>query len=157
PSNFSNFYLAISKTNDARGAWWLYKFDMTLDGSTPTANWADYEGIGISEDKIVFSSQQFTFAADAYMYQKFRILDRVAAYNGSPLTFVDIFNYAAPAGGDVNDNFVTKPARNLSPGDNTIYCMCVRTGGGSGATARVTFRTITGPPSAPVLSTGNLV
>ena len=64
PSNFSNFYLVISKTNDARGAWWQYKFDMTKDGAVQTANWSDYEGLGISEDKIVFSGQQFTFAGE---------------------------------------------------------------------------------------------
>ena len=152
-TKFSNFYLAISKTNDARGAWWLYKFNMTLDGTTPTNNWGDYEGLGISDDKIVFSSQQFTFTTNNYQYQKFRILDRAAAYSGATLSYVDFFNYPAPPGGDINDNFVTKPARNLTAGDNTIYCVCVRTGGGS----HIAFRTITGPPTAPVLSTGNLV
>ncbi len=153
PTNFSNFYLAISKTNDARGAWWLYKFDMTKDGNTQTANWSDYQGLGISDDKIVFSGQQFTFTTNAYVYQKFRVLDRVAAYSGAVLTYVDFANYAPPAGGDANDNFVTKPARNLTAGDNTIYCLCVRTGSGS----RVTYRTITGPPATPALSTGNLI
>ena len=153
PSNFSNFYLAISKTNDARGAWWLYKFDMSKDGAVQTGNWSDYEGLGISEDKLVFSAQQFTFATNAYAYQKFRIMDRALAYSGAALAPVDIVNFAPPAGGDANDNFVTKPARNLTPGDNTIYCLCVRTGTGS----RVTYRTITGTPAAPTLSPGNLV
>ena len=69
------------------------------------------------------------------------------------LSYVDIFNYAAPPGGTVNDNFVTKPARNLTAGDNTIHCICVSAGGAS----HITYRTITGPPTAPVLSTGNLV
>jgi hypothetical protein len=151
--NFSFFYLAISKTSDARGAWWVYKMDMSVDGVTPTANWSDYQGIGVSDDKLVMSSQQRAFLDDSYQYQKFRVLDRAAAYSGGPLSFVDIVNYAPPVGGDVNDNNVTKPARNLSPGDNTIYCLCVRILGGG----RVTYRTITGPPSAPVLSAGNLV
>jgi hypothetical protein len=151
--NFSNYYLAISQTNDARGSWYLYKFDMTKDGSTSTNNWGDYEGLGISDDKIVFSSQQFTFTSNQYQYQKFRILDRVAAYSGATLSYVDIFNYPAPPGGTTNDNFVTKPARNLTGGDNTIYCVNVNTAGAS----HITFRTITGPPTAPVLSSGNLV
>ncbi len=153
PSNFSNFYLAISKTNDARGAWWLYKFDMSKDGAVQTTNWADYQGLGISDDKIVFSSQQFTFAGDSYRYQKLRILDRAAAYSGAVLTYVDIANFSAPPGGDTNDNFVTKPARNLTSGDNTIHLLCVRTGSGS----RVTYRTLTGPPATPTLATVNLV
>jgi len=153
PSNFSNFYLAVSQTNDARGLWYTYKFDMSKDGSTQTTNWSDYQGLGISDDKIVFSAQQFSFAANTYQYAKFRIIDRAAAYSGGTLSYVDIANFAAPVGGNANDNFVTKPARNLTAGDNNIYCVCVRTGGGS----YVTWRTITGPPSAPVLSTGNLI
>src|ERR1041384_6781038 len=116
---------------------------MTKDGTTQTTNWGDYEGLGISDDKIVFSSQQFSFGGNAYQYQKFRILDRAAAYSGATLSFVDIFNFAAPPGGDINDNFVTKPARNLTARDNTIYLLNIRTGSGS----HVTYRTLTGPPA----------
>jgi hypothetical protein len=151
--NFSKFYLAVSQTNDARGAWWTYAFDMTLDGSNPTNNWGDYQGLGVSEDKIVFSSQQFSFGGNLFQYSKFRVIDRAAAYSGAALTYVDFAPVATPPGGDTFDVFVTKPARNLTPGDNTIYCLCVRTAGGT----RVAYRTITGPPSAPVLSNGNLV
>ncbi len=153
PSNFSNFYLAISQTNDARGLWFTYKFDMTKDGNIQTSNWGDYQGLGISDDKIVFSSQQFTFATNAYVYQKLRVLDRALAYTGVPLSFVDIVNFAAPPGGDSNDNFVTKPARNLTLGENTIHLLCVRTGSGS----RVTYRTLTGPPATAALATVNTV
>jgi hypothetical protein len=151
--NFSKFYLAISQTNDARGLWWRYAFDMSLDGATPTTNWGDYQGLGISDDKIVFSSQQFGFADNLYKYAKFRILDRAAAYSGAALGYVDIVNFAPPAGGNSGDVFVTKPARNLTPGDNTIHCLNVRTGGGT----RVTYRTITGPPATASLSAGNMV
>src|SRR4029077_10564751 len=101
----------------------------------------DLQGLGISEDKLVMSSQQRAFLDDSYQYQKFRVLDRAAAYSGAALSPVDIFNFAPPVGGDVNDNNVTKPARNLSAGDNTIYCLCVRVFGGS----RIAHRTITGP------------
>lgn len=153
PSNFSNFYLAISQTNDARGAWFLYKFDMSKDGNVQTTNWSDYQGLGVSDDKIVFSGQQFSFAGNAYQYQKLRIIDRALAYTGAPLTYVDIVNFAAPPGGDTNDNFVTKPARNLTLGENTIHLLCVRTGSGS----RVTYRTLTGPPATAALATVNTV
>src|SRR5262249_26119753 len=151
--NTSFFYLAVSQTSDARGAWWVYRLDMTKDGAAVTANYGDFPGLGLSEDKLVLSSQQRAFLDDSYQYQKFRVLDRAVAYGGGPITYVDLFNFAPPAGGRVNDNLVTKPARNLSPGDNTIYCLCVRAAGG----ARVTYRTITGAPGAPVLAAGNLV
>jgi hypothetical protein len=151
--NFSKFYLAISQTNDARGAWWTYAFDMRLDGAVLTNNWGDYQGLGVSDDKIVFSSQQFSFGGNIYQHSKFRVLDRAAAYAGTPLTYVDIVPVPAPPGGTVNDVFVTKPARNLTLGDNTVHCVNVRTSGGN----RITYRTITGPPGSPVLSAGNFV
>ena len=151
--NYSSFYLAISKTNDARGQWWLYKFDMTKDGTTPTLNWGDYQALGVSDDKIAMTAQMFNFGGNAYQYQKVRVLDRAAAYAGQTLTYVDFANFGPPPGGDQQDVFVTKAARNLSAGDNTIHLLCIRTQGG----VNVTYRTITGSPSAPTLSAGTLV
>lgn len=152
-STWSYFYLAISKTNDARGQWWRYRFDMTLDGTTPSGNWADYQSLGVSDDKIAMTAQMFGLAGDAYQYQKVRIIDRAAAYAGLPVTYADFADFGPPPGGDQWDTFVTKAARNLSPGDNTIHLLCVRTIGG----VNVTYRTITGTPSDPALSAGVIV
>jgi len=150
---YSNYYLAISQTNDARGSWWIYKLDMTLDGSTGTSNWSDYPSLGVSDDKIALTGQQFSFGGNLYQYQKIRILDRAAAYSGATLAYVDLVNFATPPGGDSYDVFVTKAARNLTAGDPVIHCLNVRVVGGS----NVTYREVTGPPSAPVISAGNRV
>lgn len=152
PVPYSSFYLAVSQTTDARGLWYLYKFDMSKDGTNQTSNWGDYQALGISEDKIAFTSQQFRFSDNSYAYQKIRIIDRVLAYSGASLSFVDFVQFNAPSGLP-SDVFVTKAGRNLTAGDNTIHCLCVRTNGGS----NVTYRTVTGPPSAPVLSAGFIV
>lgn len=151
--SWSYFYLAISKTNDARGQWWRYKFDMTLDGTTPSGNWADYHSLGVSDDKIAMTAQMFGLSGNAYQYQKVRVIDRAAAYAGQPVTYVDFADFGPPPGGDQWDTFVTKAARNLSPGDNTLHLLCVRTIGG----VNVTYRTITGTPSDPALSEGVIV
>ena len=42
--NFSKFYLAVLQTNDARGAWWTYAFDMTLDGEAFRCVIRKYDG-----------------------------------------------------------------------------------------------------------------
>ena len=90
PSHYSNFYLAVSQGNDARGGWYQYKFDMTKDGNTSTNNWGDYEALGMSDDKIAFTSQQFSFA-NSYQYQKIRILDRALVYTAITFRF-GLFN-----------------------------------------------------------------
>ncbi len=152
-TNYSNFYLAISQTNDARGSWWRYKFDMTKEGTTPTTLWADYQSVGISDDKIAMTGQMYTFAGSNYQYQKVRILDRAAAYAGQTLTYVDFANWAPPTGGDYRDLFVTKAARNLTAGDNDIHLFCAPVTGST----TVTSTTIFGPPSAPIMSVPVLV
>ena len=153
PSNYSNFYVVISKTSDARGAWWQYKFDMAKDGSTTTGNWSDYESIGITEDKLVLTAQQFTFATNSYVYPKVRVVDRAALYAGSAVSYVDFVGFAPPLGGDLFDTFVTKCARNLTPGDAVAHLLCVRVNGG----ANVSYREVTGPPAAPTLTAATRV
>jgi hypothetical protein len=148
PSNYSNFYFAVSKTSDARGGWWQYKFDMSKDGSTTTTNWSDYESLGITDDKLVLTAQQFTFSTNSYVYPNVRVIDRAAVYSGSPVSYVDFVGFSPPVGGDIYDTFVTKCARNLTPGDAVAHLLCVRVNGGS----NVSYREITGPPAAPTLT-----
>ncbi|MCC6651012.1 MAG: T9SS type A sorting domain-containing protein, partial [Candidatus Eisenbacteria bacterium] len=144
---------AISKTTDARGAWWLYKTDMTKDGNVQTGNWADYQSLGISDDKLAMTGQMYSFAGGNYLYQKVRIFDRAAAYSGQTLTYFDFVNWAPPTGGDMFDLFVTKAARNLSAGDNDIHLLCIPNTGST----TVTSTTIFGPPSSPSMSPPVLV
>jgi hypothetical protein len=150
--SWSNYYLAISQTSTAVGSWWIYKFDMTKDGATQTSNWSDFPGLGISDDKIVMSGQQYSFSTDSYQYQKLCVISREIAYVGGTPSYVDFVNFSAPPGGSVSNLFATKPGRNASP-DSTIHLFTTRYNGGS----NVAYRTITGPPSSPILSVGTLV
>ncbi len=149
----SNYYLMISKTNDARGSWWQYKFDWRVDGSTTTSNWGDFEEFGFSGDKFVISSQQFSFSGNSYKYQKLRVMDIAKLYAGQTVTWVDFVKFAAPPGGDISNLFVTKPGRNTYSGDNTIHLFTTRYNGGT----NVAYRYITGTPSSPSLSAGTLI
>jgi hypothetical protein len=151
-TRWSYYYLGISKTSDARGDWWIYKFDMRADGQTSTNNWSDFPGLGVSDDKLVMSGQQFSFFGNSYQYQKLRVIDRSLAYSGATVTYVDFYNFSAPPGGDIANLFVTKPGRNVSS-DATIHLFTTRYSGGN----NVAYRTITGSPSSPSLSGGTLI
>jgi hypothetical protein len=143
--NVCSYYLAISQTNSAAGSWFIYKFDMTKDGITQTSNWSDFPGLGLSDDKLVMSGQQFSFGGNLYQYQKLRIIDRAVAYAGGSLTFVDIVNWSGQV-------FVTKPGRNISAGD-TVHILATTFSGGTS----VQYRRLTGTPAAPVLSAGTTI
>jgi hypothetical protein len=151
-TKWSYYYLGISKTSDARGDWWIYKFNMRMDGTSLTSNWSDFPGLGVSDDKLVMSGQQFSFSNNSYQYQKLRVIDRGLAYSGGLVTYVDFAAFSAPTGGDIANLFVTKPGRNASS-DATIHLFTTRYSGGS----NVAYRTITGSPSSPVLSGGTLI
>jgi hypothetical protein len=151
-TKWSYYYLGISKTSDARGDWWIYKFNMRMDGTSLSSNWSDFPGLGVSDDKLVMSGQQFSFSGNSYQYQKLRVIDRSLAYSGATVTYVDFYKFSAPPSGDIANLFVTKPGRNVSL-DPTIYLFTTRYSGGS----NVAYRTITGSPSSPSLSGGTLI
>lgn len=136
----SNFYLAISQSNNAMGSWYIYTLNMTIDGSTQSTNWSDFPGLGLSSDKIVVSAQQYSFSTNAYRYQKLRVIDRSAAYSGSITSYVDFYNWTG-------QRFATKPGRNVSVSD-TIHLLSTPNAGGTS----YYYRRITGTPSSPVLS-----
>jgi len=144
---WSNFYLAISQTSDARGAWYVYTFEYMYGGT-----WSDFEGLGVSADKIAITSQQYTQSSQ-YMYQRIRVFDRALAYSGAPVALIEFWNFPPPPGGDLSDVYITKAGRNLGASDSTIHLFTVRSNGGT----NVSYRSITGPPAAPVLSAGNRV
>lgn len=160
----AGFYLMISTTSSARGSWYRYEFDWTLDGPYPSGNWGDFEGLGVSADKIAMTARQWKLVPNPnngdcgchlpgpYKYEKISIIDAAAACAGQPVTRMDFWDLPAPAGGDSLDVYTIKAGRNLSA-DSTIHLLTVRAQGGS----RVTYRKITGPPSAPILSDGDTI
>jgi len=51
----SVYYIAVSQTNDPRGDWNVYEFNMSLDGQFA----ADFTQIGINHDAVYFSANMF--------------------------------------------------------------------------------------------------
>lgn len=77
------YLLATSWTSDPTGNWCIWALDATLDGSNPTSNWADYPGLGVDNQAIYITSNQFTFSNDVFKYSKLRILDKRQLYNNT--------------------------------------------------------------------------
>jgi hypothetical protein len=141
--NVSAYYVAVSKTSDPTNGWYIYSFDMTLDGGTPTNNWSDFPGLGFDDNSLYMTGNMYNFPTDSgsFHYVKTRVVDKNAMYNGDPVFYVDILN--TPGGGS---HFTMKPAFSLSS-TSTEYLYVTPSGGGN------TFQVyrITGGPSSPVL------
>ncbi|MFI5253384.1 MAG: beta strand repeat-containing protein, partial [Bacteroidota bacterium] len=139
-STYSHYYVAVSKTNDARGQWYTWQIDWRYEGTTLTAYWGDYEELGFSDDKFAISSQMFN-ASGSFIHNKLRVWDINQLYGGTVTTFQDFTGYGI---------FVTKPSRNLSAGTN-IYLLASTTGGAS----NVTYETLSGSPGSASINSSN--
>lgn len=142
-NGLANMYLSISQTSDPTGPWWNYTFDWRLDGTTMTANWGDYPGLGYNDNAIFINTNQYTISGNSYRYSKVRVLSKAQLYSGVPATYTDFIDLR---NADGTSAFTVKPARCLSPSASG-YLLNTRAGGGSS----VTLWRIDNAPSSPTL------
>ncbi len=88
--------IAVSKTNDPNGAWWLWALDAAVDGSSPTQNWMDYPMLGFDAKAIYIGMNMFK--GNAFQYCKVRILNKTELYSGSAVRWFDFWNLKNPDG-----------------------------------------------------------
>ena len=89
-------YLLLSVSNGATYAsgWKSWILNETLDGNTPTANWADFPQPGVDGVAFYATSLQFSFTSGTFQYSKVRIFRKADLYNPAltTLPYNDIFN-----------------------------------------------------------------
>lgn len=132
----SYYYLAVSQTNNATGSWWLYRLNAHVNGSTTTALWADYPGLGYSYPIggsgnvgcIAISTNQYT-NGNAFQYGKIRLLKASQLYTGAAVTWYDFWNFQ-----DVGGSTAFTPQVARQPWSTTgaaIFVMNTKSGGGN--------------------------
>jgi hypothetical protein len=87
--NRSWFLLSVSQTADPLGGWFNYALDATLDGTTPTNNWADYPCLGIDNQALYLTGNMFRFG-DGFQYAKVRVIPKSGPYSGGAISFKDL-------------------------------------------------------------------
>jgi len=134
----SNYYLAVSVNQDPLGSWHYYSLDATLDGSTPTNNWADYPGLGFNDWGIFITSNQYGWSG-GWNEAKLRVLDKSAAYNGTLSGWYDftLTSYCSS----------WKPAQSLSSTQTEFILRSYWNG-----SDLLRAWKVTGTPSSPTLS-----
>lgn len=102
----SHYFLAVSKTSApaSLGAldWFFSAYDATLDNATPTARWADFPGLGISDDAVVITAQTAPFGEAATVANKvlrIRVLSKQPLLAGQTPPWVDFSGITDPASG----------------------------------------------------------
>ncbi len=72
--------VSVSAGTDPEGDWCSRAFSTTLDGSTSTGNWGDFDGLGFDNQAVYITTNQFSFSSDDFAYAKIRILDKARLY-----------------------------------------------------------------------------
>ena len=90
----SYFLLAVSNGATYAGGWKNWALDASLDGSTPTQNWADFPQLGFDNQAVYLTANMFSAVTNQVQYAKVRLLKMVELYNPgtTTLTYQDIFN-----------------------------------------------------------------
>lgn len=85
-SNLSIYCVAVSRTNNPAGQWWLYEFSMNQSNSSL---WMDYPHAGIGRDAIYVGGNMFTFWGNWFSEGRVWALDKNDLYAGATTTLVE--------------------------------------------------------------------
>jgi hypothetical protein len=83
------FLLAVSTTSDPTAPWSFYKFDATLDNSTPTNNFPDLPSLGVDDNAIYLTANMFDATTQAFQGAKIRVIKKPPLLSGSAAAFFD--------------------------------------------------------------------
>jgi uncharacterized protein (TIGR03437 family) len=105
----SDFLFAVSKSSSPTtfgvGDWYLYAFDATLEGSTPTNTWADFPTIGVNSDLVVLTGKMLYFGTGQNAYPKLRVLNKSKLIRGEAVTWIDFVGMRDPGNGGLSTGF----------------------------------------------------
>ena len=106
--------VSVSDDSDPTGAWCNWALRGDRNGSAPSGNWADYQGLGYDDQAIYIVPNQFSFAG-FFDYTKIRILPKSTLYNTScpAITWTDLWDLRfppQPAGAEFFATFNVRPA-----------------------------------------------
>lgn len=146
------FLISVSDDSTATGTWYNWKLPTTVNGSTASGNWSDYQGVGYDQNCIYITSNQFT-SAGSFNYAKIRIIPKADLYanTAGQVTWKDLWDIRHPDGTNPT-NFGLRPARMV--GNSNEYYLLGRSPYVTGT--YVTLYKLTNPLTTPVLTAVNV-
>jgi hypothetical protein len=86
-TQWSRIYLAVSRSPDPKtltaADWCPYFFSGKRDGAGIQSSWADYPGIGFGADTVTITTNQITFAGEAFSFAVIRAMNKLALENNA--------------------------------------------------------------------------
>jgi hypothetical protein len=107
PIDRSRFYLAVSRTDDPRGDYFIYEMDTTDLANPGCPCVADYPQIGADEYGFYISSNEFHAATERFVNAQIHAISKASLADGSPVPTVYRFQLPFATGYE----FAIEPAR----------------------------------------------
>lgn len=89
--------LGISDDDDPNGLWYNWALPGSAVGDSVTSNWSDYARLGVDENAVYITSNQFGFDG-TFHYCKLRVIPKAALLqnNAHAITFHDLWDFRDP-------------------------------------------------------------
>src|SRR5262249_53148638 len=111
--------LSVSGSSDPTGSWCNFALHGDRNGNTPSGNWSDYEGVGLDNQAVYITTNQYQLTPNAdggFQYARLRILSKSQLYGCSPLSYFDFWDLRDPVSTNARV-FTLRPALTYgSPG-----------------------------------------
>jgi len=147
----AHLLISVSDDENPVGTWYSWALPTTLNGTSPSGNWGDYQGVGLDHEAIYVTTNQFGFGS-SFNYTKIRIIPKAQLYanTAGACIWFDIWNIGYP-GGIGGNPFTLRPT--LPTSVTTPYVIMQAPSGGGNF---VSIYKISNPTTNPTL-TGSVV
>ena len=98
PPNQRAYYLiSVSKDSIPLGNWYCWAIKSSLNGTSESGQWADYEGVGFDANAVYITGRMFQYLGN-FQGCKFRIIDKTYLYanTAGQLNWTDLWSVRDP-------------------------------------------------------------
>jgi hypothetical protein len=93
--------LSVSNGADPTGSWCNIPLRGDVNGTTPSGNWSDYEGVGLDNQAVYITTNQFQLTPNAdgkFQYARLRIIAKSQLYGpcGPAVSYYDFWDLRDP-------------------------------------------------------------
>ncbi|MCX6157618.1 MAG: T9SS type A sorting domain-containing protein [Ignavibacteriae bacterium] len=146
-----NYLVSVSTDSIPLGTWYNYALPSTLNGTTNSNSWGDYQGVGFDNQAVYLTSNQFAFGGN-FQGSKIRIINKTDLYanNAGPVNWKDLWDIREPSSSQ--RTFGARPSISYTSGSE--YYLLVPSPFSTGTF--VTLYKITNPLTSPVMTAVNV-
>lgn len=116
------FLISVSDDSIPIGTWYNWAIPSTVNGTTYTGSWGDYQGVGFDNQALYLTANQFVFGGN-FQGTRIRIIPKTNLYSNTAgiLSWFDLWDIREPSSN--SRTFGTRPSIMYSP-SSEYYLLC---------------------------------